>query len=344
MDKLGSSPASGKSGNRTRRRVKRIAISATAALALIVVAVAVSAYAAASHLAGNVHRIPGVFQALDSAAVPSATAGSMTILVTASDTQPALRGGNGVDHASQAPAPLSGLITLVHINAGQKAGAVISIPPDTLVSVPGHQKTQIENALPLGGPSLLIQAVENLTEVRIDHYSVVDFGSLGGVISQLGGINVDLAEPTTSYGYTFHAGINRLGSAAVFAYARQPGISEDNRVLRQQNVIRAVLDGVAADNPVTHYGALNAFTKALSVDSNFSNFQLMSLATHLRSLGGSDSTFVTVPVQASGSVGGESAATLDTSLSNQLWLAIRNDSVASFARQHPDSVTPLAPR
>ena len=41
---------------------------------------------------------------------------------------------------------------------------------------PGHGTAQLWQALKYGGPSLLIETVEDLTNVRIDHYSVIKFG------------------------------------------------------------------------------------------------------------------------------------------------------------------------
>jgi LCP family protein required for cell wall assembly len=337
----------------TKRRVRRIVIVAAASLLAVVGAGAVSAFVAASSLTGNIHRIPNAFRGLAAAArpvMPAATRGAMTILVTGSDTLPAARGGNGADHASRAGQRPSGLIVLLHLNADQKSGAVVSIPPDTLVRVPGHGTTQIDNALPLGGPSLLIQTVEKLTSVRIDHYSIVNFQGLANVLGPLGGVNVAVPERTTSYyGITFHPGINHLGSgAAALAYARQGSLSPVQRVEREQNLLRAILAKIAArhllGNPFSDYSVLSAFTKALSVDSNFTSSQLLSLALHLHALSGSRATFITVPVQQTGILGGNPAATLNTSLSGSLWQAIRNDSAAAFARQHPATVTAVAPR
>jgi LCP family protein required for cell wall assembly len=303
------------------------------------VAGAAGLYAGASHLSGNIQRLPGVFAMVDhTSRPPPGVAGSMTMLVTASNTMPADRGGNGVDNSSQVPSQRSGLIALVHINAGQKTGAVVSIPPDATVPVPGHQDMHIQDTLTVGGPALLIRTIEGLTHVRIDHYAVVDFQSLDNVIDRLGGVDVAVAKQSSNLGYTFSPGVNHLDGAAAMAYARQAGISEDNRGQRQQSVIRAVLDKLAAGDPVTNYGTLNAFTKALSVDSNFSNLQLASLARHLGSISGTRTTLVTAPVP-QGAVG----KTLDPAVISQLWQAIRTDSVASFAKRYPDTVTPVAP-
>ena len=71
----------------------------------------------------------------------------MTILLTGSDTLPPHRGGNGILHSSKAPQTPSALIALVHINADKKAGAIVSIPADTVVRVPGHGSMKISSTL-----------------------------------------------------------------------------------------------------------------------------------------------------------------------------------------------------
>jgi len=337
--------------SRRKRRAVRIALASGAAVAVLAAGVAGVGYALVNHLAGNIHRIPNVFVGLDAAnqpVMPAASRRSMTILLTGSETVPAHIGGSGVDGSSTAPEGQSGLIALVHIDADRRAGAIVSIPPNALVHVPGHGVTQLWNALPFGGPSLLIRTVEQLTNVRIDHYSVVDFNGLASTLGPLGGVNVDVPEWTTSDGVVFHPGINHLTSATAIDYLRQTSLSEDGRVLRQQALLRAVLDKIAAEHlltdPTAGFSILNAFTKALSVDSNFTNSALESLALHLHLLGGRSGTFVSAPVARTLTLHGQSAVSLNSYISRKMWQAVRHDAVAAFARRYPFTVTPYAPR
>src|SRR6266496_1323403 len=284
-----------------RRRIRRIAVVSVTALLAIICGGLASAYVVADQLAANVQRIQGVFPkggtAVGSAALTAVT-GSTTILLTGSDSVSAAPSGSGA-HRKQQP---SGLIALVHLNAGRHIGAVVSIPPETVVPVPGHGKTQIENALVFGGPGLLIRTVQNLTNVRIDHYAVVDFHNLTNVVNTLGGVNVTLPRHASSYfGISFRPGINHLSGIAALAYVRQGSISEDQRVGRQQNLLRAILQKIAGQNllrnPLRSYGIVHAFTSALSVASNFSTRQLTSLATSASSFRAGNGTFVTLPVR-----------------------------------------------
>jgi LytR_cpsA_psr family len=47
---------------------------------------------------------------------------------------------------------------------------LISIPRDSYVDIPGYGWNKINAALAYGGASLLIQTVENVTGLKIDHY------------------------------------------------------------------------------------------------------------------------------------------------------------------------------
>jgi LCP family protein required for cell wall assembly len=340
--------APGRGGRRRRRRGRRIALICLATVVTLIVAVAVGGYATVNHVAGQVQRIPNVFAGLDAATrpvMPAATQKSMTILFTGSYTQPVTRGGGGPLKSSTASQDPSGLIALVHFDANGKAGAIVSIPGNTEVAVPGHGTTELESALVLGGPSLLIRTVEKLTNVRIDHYTVIDFAGVVGALRPLGGVDVYLPAATSSNGVVFHAGLNHVTSSNALDYVRQTSLSEEGRVLRQQALLRAVVDKFAAldllSNPLRDLSLLDAFTAALRVDSDFTNSGLESLAGQLHLLRPGTSTFVTAPVVAAAP--NSTPVRLNAVVSGKLWQAIRNDKVAAFAKQYPATLTPYAP-
>jgi LCP family protein required for cell wall assembly len=329
-----------------RRRGRRIALICTASVVTVVVAVAVGGYATVNHVAGKIDRIPvAELDAANQPVMPTATAKSMTILLTGSNLVPPQRGGNGALHSSTAPEDPSGLISLIHINANLKAGAVVSIPGNAEVAIPGHGKSELENALKLGGPSLLIRTVEQLTDVRIDHYSVVSFSGLISALGPLGGVNVEVPATTSSNGVVFHKGVNHLTTSNVLDYLRQSSLSEEGRVLRQQALLRAIVQKFASEdlltNPLKDLSLLDAFTGALSVDSNFSNRGLETLAGQLHLLRAGSGTYVTAPVFAAAA--NSTPVQLNAAISGKLWQAIRHDAVAAFAKQYPATVTPGAP-
>ena len=81
---------------------------------------------------------------------------------------------------------------LVHIPADRASVQVMSIPRDSWVAVPGHGDAKINAAYSWGGPTLMIQTVEQLTGVRIDHIALTDFNSFVGITDALGGVEITL--------------------------------------------------------------------------------------------------------------------------------------------------------
>src|SRR5690606_431197 len=70
------------------------------------------------------------------------------------------------------------------------APALISIPRDSYVSIPGHDDNKINAAFAYGGPALLVETVELLTGLTIDHYVEVGFTGVSSVVDALGGVEL----------------------------------------------------------------------------------------------------------------------------------------------------------
>lgn len=321
-----------------RRRGLRIALLSLAAFVVLAGAVAGGGFLFVNHLANSIQRIPVKFTRLDVASRPaggySGAGGAMTVLITGAGIGPT--GSTGAGPAD------SGLIMLLHINAEGYSGGVVSIPPQAIVPVPGHGMTAIQRALAFGGPSLLVQTVQQLTGVQIDHYARIDFSHVAAVVNAMGGVAVTLPDQTESFGHVFHIGINDLDGVTALYYARQQNLTQEGRVLRQQSLIRAVIRKLVhrhlLSDPLTDYRVLHALISMLTVDSDFTTAELEHLAMQVRGLTGS-ADYVTAPVHVSGG-----RVYLDSRIADQLWAAIRQDSIAAFAKKYPFTVTPAAPR
>jgi LCP family protein required for cell wall assembly len=317
-------------GNRSRRRV--ILLSLISVLVLLG-GLAVGGYVIRGNPASATRRTSSAVSNVNLRQRPAANARkgrAMTVLITGQDT-------------ASSGWRRSGLVMLLHVNAGHAVGGVVSIPPNAVVPVPGHGREQLWDALVAGGPRLLVQTIEQLTNVTIGNYARIDFAHVSRVVDAVGGVNVRLPGRATSFGHTLFAGVNHFDGAAALAYVRQPSLTQEERVLRQQNLIRAVLRKLGKEhlrtNPVTMFRALSALTQMLTVDSNFSDSRLESLADQLRFLGSKARTFVTAPTHVSGG-----RVFLNASKSDRLWRAIRHGAIAAFAARFPSTVTGKAPR
>ncbi len=196
---------------------------------------------------------------------------------------------------------------LVQVADGGKHASVVSIPRDSWVPIPGRGMDKINAAYAFGGPTLLIQTVEALTEVRIDHFAAIDFEGFREITDALGGVTVNVSTQTESRGVTFHPGPNRLDGDSALIYVRQrydlPG-SDFDRVQRQQNFLRAVLNEVRDRNllssPSGSDRIIRAFTGAITVDDGLSNRDMVGLVRQLARLSSRDVQFLTVPVAGTG--------------------------------------------
>src|SRR5919107_1545545 len=176
---------------------------------------------------------------------------------------------------------------------------------------------KINAAYALGGPSLLIQTVEQVTGVRIDHYAAIDFDGLVQVTDDLGGVDVVVPE-TTSWGpYTFTAGVNHLDGDAARWYVGQryglPG-GDFDRVRRQQKYLRAMTGKLFGQGAFESLGGLDstvlAVTGVVAVDDGLTDTDLLSLAYSLRGLRSDGLAFFTAPVRGTGTEGAASVVYL----------------------------------
>jgi polyisoprenyl-teichoic acid--peptidoglycan teichoic acid transferase len=243
--------------------------------------------------------------------------------------------------AALAAHPASGLIMLLHINANGTTGGAVTIPGNVSASVPGHGTQPIWDALVEGGPSLLVKTVTQLTGVPINHYARIDFNHITNLIDAVGGLEVDIPVASAAYGYNFTKGINYLNGVTAIYYARDPKISDQDRLLRQENLVRVLLAKIAGDHlltsPVTAVHVLSSIKSMLTVDSDLSNTQVASLASKFGNKDVGSAVYVTAATQ---TVGGQQV--LDTAIDDQLWTAVGSDSLVTFAQRYPSTVTPEA--
>jgi LCP family protein required for cell wall assembly len=207
--------------------------------------------------------------------------------------------------------------------------------------VPGYGTEPIWNAFKQGGPSLLVQALTQATGISINHYARIDFAHISALVDAVGGINVTVPTATTGFGYGFVQGANHLTGVTAIYYARDPSLTNGDRLERQENLVRTLITTIAADHlftkPVSTVHVLNAVTSMLAVDSNFTNSDINSLVKQFGSLSADAATFVTAPTQAVGK-----NQVLVPALDGPLWTAVKHDSLASFAAMNPSTVTPQA--
>jgi len=171
-------------------------------------------------------------------------------------------------------------IMLLHDGAGPSL--LMSIPRDSQVAIPGHGTTKINAAFAYGGPKLLIQTIEQLTGIHIDHYVEIGFGGFVNVVDAVGGITICPSHNMNDRLANLHVkkGCQHADGRVALAYARSrhadPRLGDVARGGQQRQVVNAV--GHRALSPWTflnpfRYWSLNmSAADSLTVDKDLSVF------------------------------------------------------------------------
>lgn len=170
----------------------------------------------------------------------------------------------GIDQRPQEKGPFrTDTVIVLSVDPVRKTAAMLSIPRDVYVRIPGFKQDRVNtanfigdlNEYPGGGARLALRTVEGLLGVSIDRYVLINFQAFKTVIDALGTVTVcpterifdDKYPDTDTYGVItveFQPGCQELDSTRLLQYARVRHNAGDDfgRARRQQEVIRAVKD------------------------------------------------------------------------------------------------------
>jgi len=169
---------------------------------------------------------------------------------------------------------LADTIMLVSIKPDQNKVAMISIPRDLHVEIPGQGSRKINAANALGeeqgrgkGMELIKQVVENITGVPVHYVVSANFQAFREIISTLGGVTVHLDKPFSETSqfvegnecggvFSLPAGDSTLNGDQALCYSRaRYNTSDFDRARRQQDVL------IAMKNKALSIGTLADFSK-----------------------------------------------------------------------------------
>ncbi|MDX6421969.1 MAG: hypothetical protein QOG28_6589, partial [Trebonia sp.] len=196
-------------------------------------------------------------------------------------------------HLGSQGANASDSLMLLHMGTGKPV--LISIPRDSYVPIPGHGSNKINAALAFGGPTLLVQTVEQVTGLRIDHYMGIGFGGLADVVNTVGGVQMCVktavpADPTGDSGFKgLAAGCHNLSGTQAIAFVRDRhsfSTSDLARIQDQRAFLSALLSKATSPsvylNPFTALPFGSTAASSMSVDKGASLYGLLQAAMALR--------------------------------------------------------------
>lgn len=149
----------------------------------------------------------------------------------------------------------SDTILLVRLDPSKEATAVLSIPRDLMVDIPGVGRDKINAAYSYGGPRKTVQTVRELLDFPINHVINVNFGGFRKAVDRLGCVYVEIDRryfndndpPVASVGnyatIDIQPGYQKLCGSDALDFVRFRHLDTDFvRAARQQEFLRQAKD------------------------------------------------------------------------------------------------------
>ncbi len=202
----------------------------------------------------------------------------------------------GIAGANHPGGQLADSIEVVSINPKDKTAAMLSLPRDLRVPIPGHGQQKINAAHSLGvsrnkdgGPDLMKKTVSDILDLPIHYYIRIDFDGFVKFIDALGGISIDVTKAISDPYYPDEAmkgyspfyiktGVQQMNGATALKYARSRQTTSDfDRSRRQQEIMIAVkeksLSAQTLFNPKKLSNLMNILGDHLRTDMQLNEMQ-----------------------------------------------------------------------
>jgi LCP family protein required for cell wall assembly len=141
---------------------------------------------------------------------------------------------------------------LVRLDPDKKATAVMSLPRDLKVEIPGHGTDKINAAYELGGPALTLETVKAVTKLPINHVINVHFDGFWRAVNAVGCVYADIDRryfnDSAEYSYiNVLPGYQRMCGRSALQYVRFRHEDTDIvRAARQQDFLRQAKQQITA--------------------------------------------------------------------------------------------------
>jgi LCP family protein required for cell wall assembly len=224
----------------------------------------------------------------------------------------------------------SDTIMVLHIDPEQQKAAILSIPRDLYVQIPGNGKDKVNASFSIGGPQLLIQTIKDNLGIEINHYVEVDFTGVERIVNAVGGVKVYVDAPAKDdmTGLDLPvAGCNELDGYQALAFVRSryyqtlergrwvSGTNSDiDRIARQQDFIRRMMKKAISSgltNPITLNRLIGIGVDNVRVDQQMSSKDITTVARRFRSIDPDSVDMLTLPTT-DAYIGGAAVQLLDT--------------------------------
>lgn len=192
----------------------------------------------------------------------------------------------------------SDVIILAHISGDRQRVDLVHFPRDYYVNIPGYGYDKINASYAWGGAPLLVETVQEVTGVKIDHAAITDFEGFRETVDALGGVDVKIKESSPARGdspaYTAGTTVHMDGRLALdFARQRKHLNQGDmGRGQRQMDLIAAIANRVMTPqtlaNPSEMTGVVSSVAGNVTTDEGLGTSEIVRLAFDMRDVRGND--------------------------------------------------------
>ncbi|MFI5799990.1 LCP family protein [Streptomyces sp. NPDC051677] len=341
-------------------------------LAVVILGGAGAGYLYYEHLNANIkHDDLNIGDAKDRAADTKANSAGQTalnILLIGSDARDTAAnqklGGAKYDFGGP---PLADVQMLLHVSADRSNMSVVSMPRDTLLSIPkctnpddGTTYKALTNemtnaSLSRGGPGCTVATWEKLTDIHIDHFMMIDFSGVVSMADAIGGVPVCVDANVYSHtstgkgsGLKLKEGTRPIKGEQALQWLRtRYGFEDDTDLARAKaqhmymnSMVRELRANAKLTNPNKLRKLAEAATKAITVDDGLDTITKMyDLAGELQKVPTDRITMTTMPNRYQGE------RVVPTEDAKQLFRLVREDIAldGKDAKKVTASPSPTAP-
>ncbi|WP_176759056.1 LCP family protein [Alkaliphilus peptidifermentans] len=154
------------------------------------------------------------------------------------------------------------------IDTQQKKVALISMPRDSYVDIPGHGMNKINAAYPKGGSALMVETIENWLDTELYGFISIDFEGFIELVDLMGGVEVEVTrrmeynDPTDGTNIRLSPGRQVLDgkNALDFVRFRQSNdgrhSSDYDRMKRQQEALSSLAGKITPFRSLTKFNGM----------------------------------------------------------------------------------------
>ncbi|GAA3235264.1 LCP family protein [Actinocorallia longicatena] len=251
-------------------------------------------------------------------------------------------------HLGREQGARSDTMMVVHISEKHDKVTIVSLPRDSLVTIPGRGQGKLTWAYSYGGAQLMKDTIQNFTGVRLDHYVEVNFNGFLKVVNEVGGVDIctETAINDKASGLVLTPGTHHVQGPEALAFARaRHGLGEDiGRMQRQQQFLSALMNAAIAkakSNPLAAGTVLRSVLGAVTVDKGLKQ-NIDGLAAQFKDLSLGSVEFAKVPIDnpaGTAFMGGinQSVVLVDGSAMRKMFRKIINDEPLKEPKPAPAS-------